>query len=125
MFATDWASRGLNPYAFCGGLAISGIYDLVPLLQVSMNADLHLDRAAAAALSPIQLTPQLQVPLVMAVGGAETSEFVRQTHLLPTAWGEVCTSVTEIDNANHFTIVDASFRPEARCLQKSLQLIAG
>jgi arylformamidase len=125
MFATDWTSRGLNPRAFCGGLAISGIYDLVPLLQVSMNADLHLDRAAAAALSLIQLTPQLQVPLVMVVGGAETSEFIRQTRLLPTAWGEVCTSADEIDGANHFTIVDASFRPEARCLKKSLQLIAG
>jgi arylformamidase len=124
MFATQWASRGIQPGAFCGGLAISGIYDLVPLLQVSMNADLQLDRASAAALSPIQLTPTLQVPLLMVVGRAESSEFIRQTHLLPTAWREVCAPVDEIDGANHFTIVDASFRPGARCLKKSLQRIA-
>jgi arylformamidase len=123
LFATDWAAHGVDPDAFRGGVAISGIYDLMPLLAVSMNADLRLDRESAAALSPMLLKPRLQVPLLMAVGAAESSEFVRQTHVLPGVWQGVCPAVTEIPAANHFTVVDACFLRGAPVVTRSIELI--
>src|SRR5271170_6379062 len=44
LLATDWRARGL-PGAVAGAVAISGVFDLEPLLQVSFNTDLQLDAA--------------------------------------------------------------------------------
>jgi arylformamidase len=45
MFATDWSARQSQPEAgpIAGGISISGIFDLTPLVEVSFNADLRLD----------------------------------------------------------------------------------
>jgi arylformamidase len=68
------------------GVAISGVFDLEPLVQVSFNTDLRLDTATARAASPVHMSPALTAPLLLVVGARETSEFVRQTHLLWDAW---------------------------------------
>lgn len=86
MLATDWMALGVRPHAIRGAAAVSGVFDLEPLLLASMNADLRLDRASARAMSPTLLSPQLAVPLVLAAGADETSEFIRQTQLAWDAW---------------------------------------
>jgi arylformamidase len=86
MLATDWTALGVRPHAICGAAAISGVFDLEPLLLASMNGDLRLDRLAARAMSPALLSPRLAVPLVLAAGADETSEFIRQTALAWDAW---------------------------------------
>ena len=85
LLATDWRARGV-PDALAGAVAISGVFDLEPLLQVSFNADLQLDAAQARALSPVQLEPREPVPLLIAVGADETSEFIRQSWRLWARW---------------------------------------
>lgn len=106
LFCTDWSRYGINASAFIGGVGISGIYDLGPLLHVSMNNDLHLDAPTAEQLSPINLTSRLNVPLDLAVGADETSEFIRQTSLLPSAWPALARLAETAPEKNHFTIVD-------------------
>ena len=87
LVATDWRARGL-PTAVAGAVAISGVFDLEPLLQVSFNDDLQLDAAQARAVSPIHLRPHAAVPLVIAAGADETREFIRQSWLLWQRWPE-------------------------------------
>lgn len=87
LVATDWAVRG-SPTALVGAMAISGIFDLEPLVQVSFNADLKLDTARAQAASPVHLRPPVARPLVIAAGADETSEFIRQSRLLWEQWPE-------------------------------------
>ncbi len=87
LVATDWRARGL-PTAVAGAVAISGVFDLEPLLQVSFNDDLQLDAAQARAVSPIHLRPHAAVPLVIAAGADETREFIRQSWLLWQSWPE-------------------------------------
>jgi len=84
LVATDWAARGLP--ALAAAVAVSGVFDLLPLLQVSFNADLQLDAAQARALSPIHLQPTPAVPLLIAAGADETREFIRQSWLLWERW---------------------------------------
>jgi len=86
LLATDWAAHGVSPQVLAAGAAISGVFDLEPLVQVSFNTDLRLDPATARAMSPIHLSPAPGVPLLLAAGGQETSEFIRQTQLLWDAW---------------------------------------
>jgi arylformamidase len=86
LLATDWTRYGIAPQTIAAGASISGVFDLEPLVQVSFNSDLRLDAATARAMSPIHLSPGPAVPLLLAAGAQETSEFIRQTQLLWDAW---------------------------------------
>jgi arylformamidase len=117
--ATDWSSRNIEESNFRGGVLISGLYDLSPLLETSVNADTQLTDKTAKILSPIYLKPTLNMPLEVWVGGAETSEFIRQSQLLPPAWSANCAPLTIIKDANHFTIVDECAKSDSACFQRS------
>jgi hypothetical protein len=63
------------------------VHDLAPMVQFApYDADLKLDAAEAARLSPVLLAPRTHAPLVLAAGADESSEFIRQTRLLWDAW---------------------------------------
>ncbi|NMN96163.1 alpha/beta hydrolase [Nocardiaceae bacterium YC2-7] len=57
---------------------LSGIYDLEPLRHTYVNDALGLDLDAAVRNSPIYRLPLQLPPVVIARGGIETSEFIRQ-----------------------------------------------
>jgi arylformamidase len=111
MFATPWDRYSVPPEAIAGGISISGLFDLEPLIQVSFNADLRLDVESARACSPVYKTPTLRAPLVLAVGALESSEFQRQSHLLKQSWPEVCTEVIALPDCHHFNALDALADP--------------
>jgi arylformamidase len=96
-----------------GGAAVSGVYDLKPLLRCSMNADLHLDAEAAGRLSPALHLPRLIVPLLLSVGGNESAAFRRQTADLHAAWPAICPPPSVLDGCNHFTVVDEFFAADS------------
>ena len=110
MVATDWktldpgAPADLVPAAY----AISGVFDLAPLLQISINNELKLDEKTAHACSPLYWDVPPGRSLDAVVGGLESSEFLRQSHTIAEAWrqGPTQTRYEEIAGANHFTAVD-------------------
>ena len=99
---------------FKGGLAISGIYDLQPLLQVDwLNADLRLDDAAAIKASPAFLPPATRAPVMTCVGGDESSEFKRQNGLLGERWRGVFAGDIPMPGRNHFSVLDGFADPSS------------
>jgi arylformamidase len=120
---THWPTHNIDYADFRGGVLISGLYDLSPLLQTSVNNDIRLTSESVKALSPIHLKPAFKIPLDVWVGGAETSEFIRQSQLLPLAWPEHCTPLTIMPSANHFTIVDECAKADSACFQQSMRFI--
>ena len=108
LVAMDWSALG-SPSGLAGAVAISGVFDLEPLVQVSFNADLKLDRSRARAVSPIHLRPRRSVPMLFAAGADETSEFIRQSWLLWERWPE-CHSHGRhgplfVPERHHFSVV--------------------
>jgi arylformamidase len=103
MAATDWSMHGAPADLIAGGYAISGAFDLEPLLGTSMNRDWKLDAAEARALSPVHWTLQEGVIFDAVVGALESDEFKRQSRLLSGAWR---IPYAEIAGANHFSILD-------------------
>ena len=111
LYATDWRQRQCDVSCIIGGMALSGVYDLEPLIHCSMNADLNLNHHTARASSPIKLAPTLTAPLYLAVGADESRAFREQSRLLSVAWPKICAAPEEILSANHFTVVDYFAQP--------------
>ncbi len=112
-----WPSgHGLPADVIKGGCAISGVFDLQPVALSAQNESLMLTPDEVATLSPIRRLPQTAGPLILAVGAAETREFLDQTADYAAAWAAsgLATEVFVMPGANHITVVlDGLANPEA------------
>lgn len=109
MLAALWpvVDRALPRNLYKGGLAVSGVYDLRPLVDVDwLSNDLRLDEPAALKASPAFLPPATRSPLSLAVGGLESSEFKRQNALLAERWRRVLLEDVAMPETDHFTVID-------------------
>lgn len=126
LVATDWQARGLPADTLSGAFAISGVFDLEPLVQVSFNVDLKLDAGRAYLVSPIHLQPRAPVPFVLAAGGDETSEFIRQSWLLWERWPECHPPGRRgplfISGKHHFSVVSDLSDPASELVRETLAL---
>jgi arylformamidase len=126
LLAQDWkafaadAPDDLVPAAY----AISGVYDLAPLVHVSQNVDLKLDAAEARRVSPLFWNVPAGRTLDAVVGAKESSEFLRQSKTIVETWGArgVATRYEEIAGANHFTVVDPLADPGSAMTRRVVQL---
>ena len=92
---------------FKGALALSGLYDLRPLLGLEgFRDDLRLDEASALHVSPAFLPPATRSPVFTSVGSLESTEYRRQNALLAQRWRSVVAEDLPAAGANHFTILD-------------------
>ena len=99
---------GVRPDIVKGACALSGLFELEPLLRAEANTWMNLDEAAAKRNSPANHLPEEHgCPLIVSYGGNETAEFKRQTDDYAAAWrnaGFSCTYVAAAQR-NHFDIV--------------------
>jgi arylformamidase len=122
LMATDWPALGLPARLVPAGLPISGLFELVPLLPTSIATALRLDRAAAEALSPALLPPPAGARLHAVVGGAESSEFIRQTRDFAGRWGG---SWEALPGLNHFTVLAPLSDPASALVARAAELATG
>jgi arylformamidase len=127
MLATDWKS--LYPKALAGlvtaAYSISGLFDLTPLLHVSMAQDLRLDEGNARSASPLFWPPPQGRAFDAVVGALESSEFLRQSRIIAEVWQKagVRTRYEEIAGTNHFTVLDGLRDPQSRMVQRLAELV--
>ncbi len=125
MVATDW--HALYPKAPAdlvpAGYAISGVFDLTPLVGVSVNQDLRLDDDAARRVSPLFWPVPPGRVLDAAVGDLETNEFKRQSKAMAETWVKAGaqTRYTEFPG-NHFTVIDALADPASAMVARVAEL---
>jgi arylformamidase len=117
MVAQDWkafasdAPADLVPAAY----AISGVFDLEPLVHCSQNQDLRLDDAEARRVSPLHWRVPAGRSLDAVVGALESREFLRQSKTVAEAWQRnmALTRYEEIEGTNHFTVIDPLVHPDS------------
>jgi len=104
--------------------AISGLFDLPPLIPTSLNEKIRLEQDEAEALSPVRWPAPEGKSLDAVVGGAESSEFLRQSADIVRIWGEdgVATRYEEIPDANHFTVIAPLTDPASPMCERLKQL---
>jgi arylformamidase len=112
-----------------GAVAISGVFDVRPLIATSLNAALGLYANEAAALSPIFWpAPNGGAPggtaLDCFVGGAETPEFIRQSRDMAADWAAkgADTRFEALDGLNHFTVLDPLADPDSALVKRIVEL---
>lgn len=110
-------------------VAISGVFDLAPLIPTSINAALRLDAREAAALSPIHWpVPNGSTPggtvLDCIVGGDETSEFIRQSRDMANLWATkgVETRFEALPGLNHFTVLEPLLDADSAMVKRIVAL---
>jgi arylformamidase len=126
MLATDWPQfdRSLPRDLVMAAYAISGLFDLVPLVDTSINNALRLDLASARAASPLFWNVPARGSLDAMVGENESAEYFRQSRTIVDAWGAagVATRFGTIPNANHFTAVAPLADPDSPMVARLKQL---
>jgi arylformamidase len=124
--ATDWGALdpALPRDLVVATYAISGLFELEPLVETSINRALHLDRAAARAASPLFWKPRLRGSLDALVGAHESAEYFRQSRTLVERWGAagVATRFGVIADANHFTAIAPLADPGSQMVARLAQL---
>jgi arylformamidase len=124
MLATDWASLDAPPRLVLAAYAISGLFELGPLLATYVNDALRMDEAEADALSPLLWTPPQGRVLDAVVGGDESSEYLRQSRTIAERWGAagVATRTEAIPGANHFTVIAPLAEPHSPMTKRIAEL---
>ena len=91
--------------------ALSGLFQLRPLLGTSINHALALDADSAEECSPLDhrlWQPLKAIELNLLVGELESDEYKRQSRELQQAWqSRMALSYQQIPGTHHFSIVDA------------------
>jgi arylformamidase len=126
LHATDWSELGMAPPPIAGAVTLSGVHDLMPMLQFSFNADFRLTAEEAQRLSPVLLRPTTAAPVLVAVGAEETSEFVRQSRLLWEAWPHNrppgAKDMLAVPARHHFNVVLDYTDPDSELTRRTLAL---
>jgi len=112
--AHDWAADDLPADVIKGAAPVTGIYDLTPVPLISVNEQIRLKPEEAGALSPMRLPPRRPLPLLVAVGGAETPEWIRQSRDYAAMCRErgVPAEYLECPGENHFTMTNVLGDPD-------------
>jgi arylformamidase len=114
MLATDWTRWGLPADAIKAALPISGLYDLAPFPHSFLQPSLRLDEAQVRAESPLSNPVHAACPVLVAVGGAESSEFHRQAeaYLAHLRRAGVAAEYADLGRHDHFSVLDDLAAPE-------------
>jgi len=127
--ATDWPAFGVGlPRDLVkGGVSVSGLFDLAPLVNTSINDKVGMDDEAARRNSPLFMEPATDAPLALFWGGDETAAFEEQSKNFARAWGEKGVPVTcrAVPGTDHFSVLggmDDAAHPATRAILHQLGL---
>ena len=126
---TDWAhsSGGNTPptRGVDGVVALSGIYDLAPLVDTTLNTHLGLDATSARRYSPLWRVGAKAPHALFVVGGDETPAFLDQNQRMVDAWQHAGHPVhgEELPGADHFTLLSQLVQHGSRLQRSVLALV--
>ena len=121
----DGAGRRSDAPEIASVLAISGVFDLRPLLRTSANVDLKLDAAEALRNSPVNVTPRPGQRTALLWGGGETEAFREQSRAFLANWQSKGADIRadEIAKMHHYAVMNALAHEGTRVLKASLALL--
>ena len=132
MVLSGWSSGGhlatmaLNEVPLRGGISISGLYELEPLVKSYLNDKLGMDVATAQRNSPLLQLPAHSAPLAVVSGTAELPELRRQSAEFADARraAHLPGELLPIEGANHYTILNSLLEPNGQIRRRIESMLA-
>jgi arylformamidase len=126
LLATHWPAidASLPPDLVRAAYSISGLFDLEPLIETSINKALHLDAASAKTASPLFWKTPARGSLDAVVGETESAEYFRQSRTIVEAWGAtgLATRFGTVPGANHITAIAPLADPDSPMVTRLKEL---
>lgn len=103
---TDWTKHGGPTNLLKGSIAMSGMYDLYPVMLSQRSSYVKLSPEEVGALSPMRHLSQVTFPVIVVYGDKETPEFQRQSRDFSTALAGMgrLSSTLVLSGKNHFEV---------------------
>ena len=105
---TEWAADyGLPQDPFVAALPFSGLFDIEPLRYSYLQPQIQLDDRTIRHNSPAFSVRPCKTPIWITWGGAESTEFARQSQIYHQAWlaaGNTA-ELHAVPDADHFTVI--------------------
>jgi arylformamidase len=121
--AHDWNADDLPGDIIKAAAPSTGIYDVEPVLGITVNETIGLTPDMVNRLSPMHRPPRRPLPILVSVGGGETREWIQQSK----DYAEMCrqngndVTYLEIAGADHFDMTGAMGEPGQPLLPAILQ----
>lgn len=115
---------GLRHERVAAGLAISGVYELGPIRDTTLDAKCRITDEEIVSLSPLRL-PAVPKPLAISYGTAELPALVadsRQLHAQRAA-AHLQGALIPVAGANHFTILQALRSPDGLLVRAAIEAL--
>ncbi|MGE7472584.1 alpha/beta hydrolase [Bosea sp. NPDC003192] len=109
LLTTDWHALGAQADIIKGGVVMSGMYELYPVLLSARSSYVKLSPAEIAALSPMRHLNRIDSNVIVVIGEKESPEFRRHSAEFATAlagMGRLAQRV-ELAGKNHFEVPEA------------------
>jgi arylformamidase len=125
MVATDWraVAEDLPENLVRSGYGVSGIYNLKPLTETSVNAELKLGLEESELYSPFFWPAPSRLSFDAVAGADESDEFLKQSRRIVDVWGleGVVTRYGEAPG-NHFTVINPFADPDSAMSRRVAEL---
>jgi arylformamidase len=125
VLTTDWAARGLPKDVIKGGMLMSGMYELYPVMISSRRTYVHITAAEEAALSPMRHLDQIACPIAVLNADKDSPEFIRQGTVFANAlagMGRLADRKILFDT-NHFEEPEKLANPDSEVSQTAFSLM--
>lgn len=127
LLTTDWAAHGGAPDLVKGGLLMSGMYDLYPVMLSARSSYVKITPEELAALSAMRHLDQVRCDMIVVNGDRESPEFKRQSQVFASALAGMgrLTARLELAGKNHFEVPEALNDPASAVSKATLQMMKG
>jgi arylformamidase len=126
LISDNWPERfGLPKNVIKGVCAVSGLFDLEPLLECEPNDKLNMELDVAKRNSPIYHLSNEPAPVIVTCGANESDEFKRQS----SEYAQTCrkadfpVSHFEMEEHDHFSIIGEFANAESQLFKELVSMI--
>ena len=111
---TDWNRYGVPGTVLKGGLSVSGMYELDPVMLSARSSYVKISDEEKGALSALRHLDRIACPVTLAYGDGESPEFKRQSRDMAAALKAKGKSaeLIEVKGVNHFEIIETLGKPD-------------
>jgi arylformamidase len=125
LLTTDWRKLGAPEDIIKGGICVSGIYDLRPVMLSARSRYVQLGKDEEDELSAIRHLDRVRAPILVAYGDKESPEFQRQGKSFAAALKESRhpSAALMMAGCNHFEGVASMIDPRSPLAQEVIRRV--